>query len=95
MFYKLQMLALFAAVFIGSQVVFAGETAQKTSRIVERSGPSLNFRRSVEVVRESKAVEPVEPVASSVCEDGSCRRIVRSSERTSNGRRFRLFRRWR
>jgi len=89
------MLALFAVVFIGSQVVFAGETAKKSSRIVERSGPSLKFRRSVEVVRESKPVEVVEPVASSVCENGTCRRVVRSSERTSNGRRFKLFRRWR
>ena len=91
-FYKLQMLALFSIVFVGSQVVFAGESVErKSSRIVERSSPALKFRRSVEVTRESKPIEKVE----AVCENGSCRRIVRSVERTSGERRFRLFRRWR
>lgn len=91
-FYKLQMLALFAVVFVGSQVVFAGETSErKSSRVVERSSPIMKFRRSVEVTRESNPVEKVE----AVCSGGSCRKIVRSVERTSEGRRFRLFRRWR
>ncbi len=92
-FYKLQMLALFGIVFVGSQVVFAGESVErKSSRIIERSSPVMKFRRSVEVTTESK---PVERVASAVCQNGSCRKVVRSVERTSEGRRFRLFRRWR
>lgn len=95
-FYKFQMLALFAVVFLGSAVVFAGDSVErKSSRVFERSGPALKIRRSVEVIRESKPVEKVEKAAAKVCRDGSCRKIVRSVERTTEGRRFQLLRRWR
>ena len=94
--YKWQMLFLFSVVFVGSQFVFAGQTVErKASRIIERSRPSFSLKRSVEVVRESQPVEKVEKAEAESCRNGSCRKIVRSVERTSRGRSFGLFRRWR
>lgn len=88
--YKLMRLAaLFAVCFVGSQVLFAGETAErKSSRVVESSRLPFSFRRTVEVTRSEVPIE----VSAGACDGGICGRITRRVERSSRGRIFRIFR---
>ena len=89
--YKLMRLAaLFAVCFVGSQVLFAGETAErKSSRVVESSRLPFSFRRTVEVTRSEV---PVAQVSGDACNGRECGLVTRRVERTSRGRLFRIFR---